>query len=106
RVDLQRKEEMREKVEAMVGDALGERAADMYEVQALASAPEAQGQGFGSALVTAVTDMGDADGHDVWLITADARPFYEFLGFEAVRTTTIGAENPNWDGRPVYLHLV
>ncbi|KAL7281024.1 hypothetical protein ACG7TL_004326 [Trametes sanguinea] len=101
-----RKKEMEEKVGAMVGEALGERVADMYEVQALATAPEAQGQGYGSALVTTVTDMGDADGHDVWLITADARPFYEFLGFTAIRTTTIGEDNPKWTAAPVYMHLV
>ncbi|OSC97096.1 hypothetical protein PYCCODRAFT_1399433 [Trametes coccinea BRFM310] len=101
-----RKKEMEEKVGAMVGEALGERVADMYEVQALATAPEAQGHGYGSALVTTVTDMGDADGHDVWLITADARPFYEFLGFTAIRTTTIGEDNPKWTGAPVYMHLM
>lgn len=38
-------------------DAFGEKLAEMYEVQSLGTDPEFQGQGFGSALVTAVTDM-------------------------------------------------
>ena len=44
----------------MVKDVFGERVEEMYEIQVLATAPEAQGQGYGSALVTAVTDkVGD-----------------------------------------------
>ncbi|KAI0335569.1 hypothetical protein GY45DRAFT_1316922 [Cubamyces sp. BRFM 1775] len=85
----------------MAKDAFGEKVEDMYEVQILATAPEAQGQGYGSALVTAITDKGDADGHDVWLLTSDAYQFYESLGFSIVRSDVVGADNPRWKGGPV-----
>ncbi|KAI0660883.1 hypothetical protein C8Q70DRAFT_750728 [Cubamyces menziesii] len=52
------------KIEAMLKDAFGEKVKEMYEVRTLATAPEAQGRGYGSALVNIVTEMGDADGHD------------------------------------------
>ena len=106
----------------MVKDAFGEKVKDMYEVQALATAPEAQGRGYGSALVRTVTDMvgeqsasqltllsmfqGDADGHDVWLITSDAYGFYETLGFSVIGYTAVGTDNPKWKGKPVGVRIV
>ncbi|KAI0335570.1 hypothetical protein GY45DRAFT_1316924 [Cubamyces sp. BRFM 1775] len=101
-----RKKEVEGKIGAMVEDAFGEKVKDMYEVQALATAPEAQGRGYGSALVTAVTDMGDADGHDVWLITSDAYGFYETLGFSVIRLDFVGADNPKWKGKPVGVRIM
>lgn len=38
-------------------DAFGARAAEMYEIQGLATAPKAQGRGYGKALVKTITDM-------------------------------------------------
>ena len=41
----------------MLKDAFGEKVKEMYEVRTLATAPEAQGRGYGSALVNIVTEM-------------------------------------------------
>lgn len=49
---------------------------------------------------------GDADGHDVWLLTSNAYKFYELLGFSVAGETTVGAEDPTWDQEPVALRLV
>ena len=41
----------------MVQTAFGEKAKDMYYIHILGTAPEAQGRGYASALVNAVTAM-------------------------------------------------
>ncbi|KAI0335571.1 hypothetical protein GY45DRAFT_810819 [Cubamyces sp. BRFM 1775] len=101
-----RKQEAEGKIEAMVKDAFGENVENMYEIRTLATAPEAQGRGYGSALVTAVTEMGDADGHDVWLITSDAYGFYETLGFSVCRSSFVGGDNPRWKGKPIGIRIM
>ncbi|KAI0832527.1 hypothetical protein BC628DRAFT_1406981 [Trametes gibbosa] len=98
--------EFAEKAKAMVLDAFGEKVGDMYEIQSLGTSPEVQGRGYGSALVTAVTDLADADGHDVWLVTTDAYAFYEGLGFSVVRSATVGDENPMWKGEPIVIRVM
>lgn len=50
--------------------------------------------------------QGDADGHDVWVLTTSAYKFYETLGFSIVGEETIGASNPKWDREPVTLRVV
>ncbi|KAJ8483307.1 hypothetical protein ONZ51_g4774 [Trametes cubensis] len=101
-----RKKEADSKIEAMLKDAFGEKVKEMYEVRTLATAPEAQGRGYGSALVNIVTEMGDADGHDVWLITSDAYRFYETLGFSAIRSSFVGGDNPKWKGKPIGIRIM
>ena len=55
--DLQRKREFRKKARAIALDAFGpEKLAGMYEVLLIATAPEAQGRGYGTALITALSD--------------------------------------------------
>ncbi|KAI0776012.1 hypothetical protein BD413DRAFT_610710 [Trametes elegans] len=82
-----RKREFREKAQAIALDAFG---------------PEK----LAGSLITALTDKADAEGRDVWLITVEARSFYESLSFSEVRTCTIGDGNPQWDGEPIKLHLM
>ncbi|KAL1944249.1 hypothetical protein VTO73DRAFT_3434 [Trametes versicolor] len=98
--------EFAEKTVAAVVDAFGEKLAEMYEIQSLGTNPEFQGQGFGSALVTAVTDMADADSRDVWLVTTDAYAFYEFLGFATVRSFIVGDANPTWAKAPITVRVM
>ncbi len=50
--------------------------------------------------------QGDADGHDVWVLTTSAYGFYEMLGFSVVGEATVGTENPEWDRDPVTLRVV
>lgn len=96
----------------------------MYEIQGLATDPAAQGRGYGGLLVKTVTNMvraskwtrvdrtyrislqGDAEGRDVWVITSDARPFYERHGFGVMRTVLIGGNNPLWKNEPVNISIV
>ncbi|KAI0650642.1 hypothetical protein C8Q79DRAFT_397261 [Trametes meyenii] len=101
-----RLKEYDQKGRAMVQDAFGEKVAGMYEVQAIATAPEAQGRGYGSALITTVTDLGDTEGRDVWLYTVDAYPFYEYLGFSIIRTALMGVDNPTWNSAPITIRLM
>ncbi|KAJ8496080.1 hypothetical protein ONZ51_g1359 [Trametes cubensis] len=101
-----RKSEFRVKIQKMVQTAFGEKAKDMYYIHILGTAPEAQGRGYASALVNAVTAMADVEGRDTWLITADATPFYERLGFAVVQEDSLGAENPNWSSKPVSICIM
>ncbi|KAL1944250.1 hypothetical protein VTO73DRAFT_3435 [Trametes versicolor] len=91
---------------ALAQSSFGDRIEEMYEIQTLGTAPKAQGNGFASALVTTITDMGDADGHDVWVLTTSAYGFYEMLGFSIIGQATVGADNPKWDGDPVTLRVM
>ncbi|KAI0375743.1 hypothetical protein BV20DRAFT_932980, partial [Pilatotrama ljubarskyi] len=101
-----RKTEFRGLVRSLSQDAFGEHLKDMYDLQMLATAPEAQGQGYGSALVTGVTDMADAEGRDVWVISGDAYKFYERLGFVVVRKAVLGGDNPDWHEEPIPVYVV
>ncbi|KAH9846937.1 hypothetical protein C2E23DRAFT_536501 [Lenzites betulinus] len=101
-----RKAEFRGKIWSMVRDAFGTEAPDMYDLQILATAPEAQGRGYASALVTTVTNMADAAGRDTWLITAGSYTFYEQLGFVVVGKDALGDNNPKWEGKPIPIHLM
>ncbi|OJT10214.1 hypothetical protein TRAPUB_13319 [Trametes pubescens] len=96
-----RKAEFRGKIMEFVKDAFGAQVNEMYDLQSLATAPEAQGQGYASALVNAVTDMADAEGRDTWVITVSASGFYEQLGFYIVREGVLGDDNPSWEGGPI-----
>ncbi|KAI0674503.1 hypothetical protein C8Q78DRAFT_599561 [Trametes maxima] len=98
---VKRRSECSDVMKATVQDAFGGAQHDMYEIYGLATAPKAQGRGYAKALVGAVTDMGDAEGRNVWVLTSDARPFYERLGFAVVNKTHVGVDNPAWKHGPV-----
>ncbi|KAI0832526.1 hypothetical protein BC628DRAFT_325211 [Trametes gibbosa] len=101
-----RKAEFRGKIQSMVKDAFGSEVQDMYDLQVLATAPEAQRRGYGSALVTTVTNMADAAGRDTWVVTAGSYKFYEQVGFVVVRRDALGGDNPKWNGKPIPIHLM
>ena len=52
-----RQKEAQEKMLKMISETLGESAEDMVNLHLLATAPECQGQGYGSSLVKFVTDI-------------------------------------------------
>ncbi|KAI0631199.1 hypothetical protein C8Q77DRAFT_1131907 [Trametes polyzona] len=103
---VKRRNEYSAKVKAQIHAAFGEAVDEMYEIQGLATAPEAQGRGYGKRLVKAVTDMGDAEGRDVWVVTSDARRFYEVQGFRVESIAVPGVDNPRWSGGPVHVHIM
>ncbi|KAI0375745.1 hypothetical protein BV20DRAFT_959781 [Pilatotrama ljubarskyi] len=101
-----RKKEALEKIQALAKAVFSDKVEEMYEIQALATAPEAQGQGYASALVTTATDMADAAGNDTWVLTTEAYRFYEPLGFVVMGECTVGESNPTWDRPPVILRAM
>ncbi|KAH9849614.1 hypothetical protein C2E23DRAFT_354743 [Lenzites betulinus] len=101
-----RREEYAAGVRAQVLDAFGAKVGNMYEIQGLATDPAAQGRGYGGLLVKTVTNMSDAEGRDVWVVTSDARPFYERFGFSVKRTVFVGANNPSWAHEPVNISIM
>ncbi|KAI0352852.1 hypothetical protein OH77DRAFT_740427 [Trametes cingulata] len=101
-----RKTEWRGLAKSLLQETFGERLKDMYDIQILATAPSMQGKGYGSALVTAVTDMADAEGCDICVLSSDAYHFYERLGFVVVREAVLGRDNPEWHGEPIAVHLL
>ncbi|KAI0827152.1 hypothetical protein BC628DRAFT_1418734 [Trametes gibbosa] len=103
---VRRRDEFAAGVQAQVQDAFGTKVSEMYEIQGLATDPAAQGRGYGGLLVKTVTNMGDAEGRDVWVITSDARPFYERHGFGVMRTVLIGGNNPLWKNEPVNISIM
>ncbi|KAI0646498.1 hypothetical protein C8Q79DRAFT_673518 [Trametes meyenii] len=103
---VKRREEVFETIGGMVKSTFGENAHNMYEIQGLATAPELQGRGYGKALVNSVITMAEADGHDIWVTTSDARPFYETLGFCVLQTRLVGMNNPAWKREPVSVYLM
>ncbi|TBU58350.1 hypothetical protein BD310DRAFT_480517 [Dichomitus squalens] len=54
-----RQDEVGEKIREMVQGAFGDRVKEMYEIQGLSAAPEAQGRGYGTALVEHVLKKGE-----------------------------------------------
>ncbi|KAI0776013.1 hypothetical protein BD413DRAFT_602527 [Trametes elegans] len=103
-----RKSEFRDKIKLMIQEAFGDGDGvnDMYELQVLGTAPEAQGRGYASALVAAVTNMAVAEGRDTFVVSASACTFYEQLGFVVVSRDVLGGDNPDWDGVPIPVHLL
>ncbi|KAI0832528.1 hypothetical protein BC628DRAFT_1414819 [Trametes gibbosa] len=95
-----------EKVKVMTRLALGDEVKNMYQIQVLVTDREIRRWGYASALVTTVTDMGDADGHDVWLLTSNAFGFYELLGFTTVGETTVGGDDPTYNQEPVVVRVM
>ncbi|RDX44703.1 hypothetical protein OH76DRAFT_1559523 [Lentinus brumalis] len=101
-----RETEIGTKLRAMFKSALGDRVNEMMELAGLATAPEKQGRGYATALVKALNDMADARGCAVFVITDDAKWFYEELGYVVVAEDWAGVDNPKWKGDPVPVRLM
>ncbi|OJT08122.1 hypothetical protein TRAPUB_977 [Trametes pubescens] len=109
---IKRKEEYHGALDPQVKEALGASVDEMYEIQALATAPKAQRRGYARQLIKTVTDiarnyrLADAEGRDTWVTTSDGSAFYEAQGFEVLRVVTLGTDNPTYHGEPVKVHLM
>ncbi|KAI0743891.1 hypothetical protein C8Q80DRAFT_1183823 [Daedaleopsis nitida] len=103
---LKRRTEVGDAYRAMYKAAFGDSPEEMFEIVTLATAPEKQGLGYGSALVAAVHDMADARGAATFLFTSDAKGFYEAVGYKMVAETVLGLDNPKWTGGPVALRVM
>ncbi|KAI9056587.1 hypothetical protein FKP32DRAFT_1479529 [Trametes sanguinea] len=103
---IQRKSETRRKTAVVVQKAFGDKFKDMYNLEILATAPEARNRGYASALVNTVVGMAAAEGRDVWVVTANASEFYRRLGFVVMMKAILGEDNPTWHGEPIILHVM
>ncbi|KAI0819931.1 hypothetical protein BC628DRAFT_1331642, partial [Trametes gibbosa] len=103
---IKRMNEYAVEIKAQIKEVFGAGVDQMFEIQILATAPEAQGRGYGTTLVRTVTAMADAAGRDTWVITSGARTFYEREGFVLEGAAMLGATNPSWDGKPVEMCVV
>ncbi|KAH8114443.1 hypothetical protein DFH11DRAFT_216918 [Phellopilus nigrolimitatus] len=105
---LKREREFQETMQKVVDGTFAERAKEMIYVDWLAASPSCQGRGYGSALLRIVTDMADAKGRAVYLVSSCAShtPFYNRFGFVTVTETTLGADNPTWKEKPIVMPLM
>ncbi|KAF9057978.1 hypothetical protein BJ165DRAFT_1521310 [Panaeolus papilionaceus] len=87
---------------------LGENIKEMLLVELLATSPESQGRGYGSALLRAITLMTDVLRQKSWLTSSNVKNtgFYNSHGFITVKEIILGDDNPNWEGPPVVVNLM
>lgn len=103
-----RSNEMSEKSEAVIKEAFGDAVADMRVLEGFVTAPEKQGQGYGTALAKHVCAIAESEGRATWLLSSNIMntPFYEGLGFETVGEFTLGESNPTWKEDPVIIRIM
>ena len=92
----------------MKEEKLGDSEAEMITLSLLATSPQYQGRGYGSALVKQITDIADTRGRDVVLFSSNIAnvPFYYGLGFKTIGQVVLGNDNPTYEGAPVLVDLV
>ncbi|EJD01505.1 uncharacterized protein FOMMEDRAFT_158657 [Fomitiporia mediterranea MF3/22] len=100
--------ELQTKMKKLVEEKLGDKTKSMYYVDLLATRPELQGHGYGTALLTAVLFAADLRGRSVYLLASNTTnvPFYESFGFATIGEVTLGESNPKWDKPPVIAPLM
>jgi GNAT superfamily N-acetyltransferase len=110
----------------LIGKTLGPQVEELVHVSTLATTPEKQGQGYGTALMketikyvrpisaysngnTACLHLMQADDHGrgIFLETDTEYnvSFYESLGFKVIGETKLGEHNPTWHEKPVTVSL-
>ncbi|KAF8165511.1 hypothetical protein B0H34DRAFT_241977 [Crassisporium funariophilum] len=103
-----RLKEVREKLDKVVAETLGDRKEQMLYIDLVATEPKSQGHGYGGALVDAVTTLADLMGQATWLQSSniDNTEFYNSHGFVTVGKAYIGDDNPEWHGGPVIVSIM
>ncbi|KAL1944247.1 hypothetical protein VTO73DRAFT_3432 [Trametes versicolor] len=103
---VKRKKEFGAKVGPMLMRAFGDSIENLIEIQGLATAPEHQGKGYGTALMLLVNALADVQKRGVYLLTTDAHGFYQRFGYHIVAEDVLGADNPKWTGEPVHIRVM
>ncbi|TFY54738.1 hypothetical protein EVJ58_g8681 [Rhodofomes roseus] len=100
--------EMMSKQDAAIKSALGDKIQGMFAVEGLATHPNKQGRGYGSALMAAANAKADALGVASWLSSSNIAntAFYESCGFAVVKEFAIGEDNPTWTEPPVIVRIM
>jgi len=103
-----RREECVDGIEAVVKTAFGDGVKDMVSLDSLSTAPASQGQGYGSQLVKAVTDVTEAQGRRTWLVSSNVANtgFYARCGFSIAGEFILGASNPTWKKEPIVVRIL
>ncbi|KAI9000914.1 hypothetical protein BD414DRAFT_405122 [Trametes punicea] len=101
-----RKEGFIAKVSELLKAAFGDEISQMLEIRGLATAPEKQGRGYGTALMALADQMGDEQGRGVFAVTTDAHGFYQSIGYTLVQEGFVGQDDQRWKGPPVGIRVV
>ncbi|KAI0086667.1 hypothetical protein BDY19DRAFT_340915 [Irpex rosettiformis] len=100
--------EWKVKSEEAIRVTLGGRKRSMWYLAELATHPDHQGHGFGSALVRSFTERVDKHGGLSWLMSSNIEntAFYNSLGFITKAEIPLGDSDPDWHGPPVVNSLM
>ncbi|KDR83930.1 hypothetical protein GALMADRAFT_236428 [Galerina marginata CBS 339.88] len=103
-----RNKETKEKIAKVTALVLGDRVNEMLYVSLLATEPQSQGQGLGSALLETVTSYADILGQSAWLVSSNVlnTGFYNSHGFKTVGEAYLGDDNSEWHQVPVIIRIV
>ncbi|KAI0917008.1 hypothetical protein AcW2_007255 [Taiwanofungus camphoratus] len=124
-----RRQEWSEKLDATVKEALGDEFDSMINLTNLATVPEKQGRGYGTALVRHVTAQvplhlirysiarfahkdslwqADVQQCSTWLTSSNVAntKFYESCGFLTVAEILLGDNNPMWGKPPIVVPVM
>lgn len=106
--ERKRRKEFEEKITEAMKRSIGDRVDKMWYIEGLCTDPLSQGQGYGGALLDAVTTLADRAGQATWLQSSNVanKKFYNEHGFEVVETVVVGDQNPTWHGQPVPISLM
>ncbi|KAI0811107.1 hypothetical protein BC629DRAFT_1030619 [Irpex lacteus] len=91
-----------------IDETVGGRKDPMWFLSELATHPDHQGHGYGSALVKMFTDQADAHGQSSWLMSSNINNtgFYNSLGFMAAADVLLGDNDPDWNAPPVVIKIM
>ncbi|KAI5120670.1 hypothetical protein M0805_006959 [Coniferiporia weirii] len=108
RKQMKRFNEAKTKMEKLHNEKLGDSAAEMIYIDLLATKPESQGQGYGSALLQTILFTADIQGRSVYLFSSNTAntPFYESFGLSIIGQLVLGDDNPKWHKPPVIVPLM
>ncbi|KZT74809.1 hypothetical protein DAEQUDRAFT_719990 [Daedalea quercina L-15889] len=102
-----RRAEFRDKLKATIEKALSDRVPELISLDGLSTAPERQGLGYASILVSELAAMADAQSRGIWLLTNfHTTTFYARFGFKVAGTFLMGEGNPTWDKDPVVVCIM
>ncbi|KAF5321493.1 hypothetical protein D9619_000664 [Psilocybe cf. subviscida] len=102
-------DECREKEDACFRKAIPpEEAKEMYIVGQMATDPQYQGRGLGSAVLQAMTALANKEHRACWLTSSNIanEAFYNSNGFFAMAQFTVGESNPSWHKKPVLVQIM
>ncbi|KAI5120671.1 hypothetical protein M0805_006960 [Coniferiporia weirii] len=103
---MKRYKEVHTKADKLRDEKLGDSQKEMIYINILATKPESQGKGYGSALLKTVLSM--VQGRYVHLVSSNIANtlFYESFGFSIVGQVVLGDDNPKWHKPPVVVPIM